>query len=581
MRLSTSITSPLRGLPSGVGASFQQAESAFRAGQAFPRLLFRHFWPKGWRAGFLAGLLLMVQAISSAHGLELYTLQNQHCEGGTGLIVAVDENTVYLLDVSGRLSSMPRDSVTRILVFNTLDNPIAKIELSGKLGELAREIHLEGNSEPSYWGWPIRFQGELIIFYDVEGKTHVEEISNISLIQFAQNLPSQKRLPGHKPRVFSQGGDLAECLVDPTGEHPVIYPTRIIGDQIKIGKFLEVYQSGFHELERFRVRSFFYPRPLLYDQYTKFALQLSDFNNFHLQELPARLPLYFQWSSGIAYNTQGLIVLGSKPVEWLPQVEPVLAFRSDVKSSFFSASLLGNPMALAVGGNFIIQNRFMFEDYFSRMGAKDVLVLPHFNHVALTGFDWRAFSIAVGYYYPVFALNSAGVFREVLSTRSSPITRFLYTTKENGFRLLFAETRLGSRHPDGDDIQLITSEEMRNPSIISPASKELAQSLEKFQLSSQFLRGGWERDFGGGLEAGLDQVLLRGKYREWFPESSNRLRYRHDITSLHASQGFGAFVALKMHLNYFSRVYETRSNGERRRPDYRNVSLTVAIEFVL
>ncbi|MDH4249066.1 MAG: hypothetical protein OEW39_14775, partial [Deltaproteobacteria bacterium] len=479
------------------------------------------------------------------------------------------------------LQALPRSAVHRILVYNTLDNPIAKLELSGGLDALAREIYLEKKKSPSYIGWPTHFQEKAIVFYDTEGKTHIEDIDRIALIRIASALPPRQTIPTAKALRFVSGPMASDCPDQPSGGADIIYPTRIVSGQIEINKFLNAYRDGFHELERFRSRTVFYARPFLYDQKTKFALQLSNFRYLENRELPSPMPFYFQWGSGGAYGSQGFIALGSKPVEWLPNVEPVFSIRSDVKSSYFTASFLGNPLALSMGKGFMVSNRFFYTGYFLRFDPSSLLVISHFNHATLTGLDWGPFSASAGYQYPVLGIQGNGVFREVLSTHASPIYRLMHTTSNTQLRLIFSPTTLGSNQPQREDIQLIKAQEMQEPANQTPASQELARSLEQFSLHSRFLRAGFDYEWNEELEVGLDQVLLKGSYQEVLATLPYHLDFEHRVTALHIFQQFGNYVALRGHVNWFNLTYRSRFEGRGVSQGYKKFSLTVAIEFVL
>lgn len=535
-----------------------------------------------WRRAAVAVVLALALCLPATAGaVEVYALLSRDCTTRTGLIVGVDAERVDLLDLAGELTVVPRAEVHRVLVYNTLDNPIAQLNFAGGLGALTREVHLAGEDGPGYLGWPIRFQEDAIIFFDVDGKTHVEDVERVALVRKAQGLSGRRTLAQAVPRTFLPGPNLAECAQSRAGEGPPIYPNRIISDRIKISRFLASYDRGFEELERFRRRSAFYARPFLYDKQTKVALSLSGFPGFRSPELPAALPVYFQWSSGVSYGSQGLVVLGSKPVEWLPNVGPLLAVRTEVKSSFFSASFVGNPLALSVGQDFMVENRFAFRDFFSQFGANDTLVLPQLNHLAMTGLDWGAYSAAVGLYYPIVAIMADGLFRELVSPSPSLAYRVLRVTEDTRFRVTYSRTALGAGGPGSEDIRIVLVQDMREPSVISAQSRAAQATLQRFSLDARFLRAGLDVSLRNALELGVDQVRFQGDYREAFPDRDFELHFVHDVTSLHAFQQFGDFVGLRAYLNYFNRRYEQTADGERRNPDAQDFSLVIAIEFVL
>ena len=530
---------------------------------------------------WIAGPLLIAVMARPAHALEVYGLLTRTCTQHIGLIVHADGLAVFLLTPQGRLQAVSRSEVSRILVYNTLDNPIPVLLLSEELGALAQDVRLDGDTEEQFVGWPIRFEEEAIIFFDMQGKTHIENLERIVAIRPARNLPARQDLPEAKPQNFRLGPNVADCPEPPDSSQPAVYPTRVIADQININRFLAAFNNGFRDLERFRQRTAFYARPFLYDPWTKLGLQLGDFELFPLVELNTVIPLYFQWSSGRNYASQGLIVLGSKPIEWLPNVEPVFSLRSDVKSGFFSASFVGNPLAFAAGDSFVVTNRFFYEDYFKSLSERDILVFSHFNHLALTGMDWGPYTFSAGYYYPLTGLYGGGRFREVLSTSPSTLWRLLYTTPHLQTRLLYSATLLGSKTPTGEDIQLIEAAEMRSVGAVSAESLGLVDQLQRFSLDSRFLRLGGDWDLPYELQVGVDQILFEGVYREYFEDGFYRVNYLHHVTSVHVGQSFSSFVALRAYLNAFQRHYESHAETGRDDRAYQDLSFTVAIEFVL
>jgi hypothetical protein len=539
-------------------------------------------------AFLLAALLLAALLPRTAAALELYTFVERDCRATTGLIVNLTEEAVHLLSVQGRFAEVPRPQVKHILVYNTLDNPIARVELSPPLRELVREVHLgdgkdggearEGG-EPSFTGWPIRFFEELIVFYSLAGKTHIVDIDRIRKIRRPEGLAEQVDIPNASETVFGLGRNLPECPQPPPGPGTVVQPTRMISDQIKVVRFLRVYREGFGRLNRFQSRAAFYARPYLFEQRTRLGLVVV--HEKFQEELPAQFPFYFQWSSGRPFNSQAFFTIGSRPVELLPNVEPVFMLRSDVKAHFFSASFVGNPRALSQGDGFMIEERFGFEGFFSQRGAGAVLVLPSFNQLALTALDFGRYSFAGGFYYPVFGIQGNGIFREIFATEAAPIVRFVRTGPETQFRALASQIDVSSADPSDDDIRLVLAQEMVSPGALSPVSLGLLGSLERFSLRADFYRVGMDFNITKELLLGVDEVVLRGTYAEVLGGEPFDLRFEHAITALRYRHTFGVQAGLTGYLNYFRRTYETRTGSGGREREEERFSLAVAIEFFL
>lgn len=514
-----------------------------------------------------------------ASGLELYSIVSRDCRAATGLIVNVTAEAVQLLSVEGRFAEVPRGQVKHILVYNTLDNPIAQVSLSEALRDQLREVYLGNGGKPSFTGWPIRFLENVIVFFSLEGKTHIVDVDRILKIRRPAEMPERIAIANATPTAFGFGGSLPECPGAPTAPGTRVLPTRRISDQIKLVRFLLVYREGFGRLQRFQSRAAYYARPYLHEQHTRLGLVIMH-DNFR-EELPAGLPIYFQWSSGRPFNSQAFFTLGSRPVEWLPNVEPVFMVRSDVKAHLFSASFVGNPQALAQGDGFIIDNRFQFEGFFSQRDPGEVLVLTSFNQLALTALDLGRYSFAGGLFYPVFGIQGNGIFREIFSPEASPMARFIYTTSSLQFRALASKIRISSEDPTNDEIQLVQSEEMRSPGALPVASQGLIDVLTRFSLRTDFYRAGIDFNVTKELLLGVDEVLLRGNYEETLDGERFDLKFEHLVTAFRYRQNFGEQAGLSAYVNYFRRKSETQTaSGGTVRED-EAFSIVVAIEFFL
>ena len=352
-------------------------------------------------------------------GLELYTIVHEGCKINTGLIVNVDNDSVFQLNMDGDLVQFPRKGIEHILVFNTLENPFYRFNHDGGLNDFAREVHVLADEETSFVGWPIRFIEDLIVFFDIEGKTHLVNIEAIQRFSIPDtNDFGEKKITGHKKYTFGLGKNLPECGKDHEESKNLVQPTRMISDIIKVSKFLSVYQKGFVKLGRLQKRTAFYARPYLFEKKTTVGLV---YTNENLQEeLPQMLPLSFQWPSGRNYGPQGFLKVGMAVNEMLPNVEPVFGLRFEGKYHFLSIAFAGNPLAFNYGSDLMIKNKEWFKDFFSRRESGDVLLLPQYNQIALTGFEQGPYSFSAGYYYPMFGIQG-NTFRTTYSDCQSSV----------------------------------------------------------------------------------------------------------------------------------------------------------------
>ena len=536
----------------------------------------------GMRKWFKTLLLITLFLMGGAdlYALELYSIVHAGCSRATGLIIDVDEEQIHLLTLKGELLVLEKEGVEHILVFNTLDNPIPQLEMSGPLRDYVREVAVQGDVENDFIGWPIRFMEDLIVFYDTEGKIHLVDVDLIQGFSTPETMGMAPiELKQHKSYRFGFGNNLPECRVATRGEGELIQPTRMISDPISISKFIRVYRDGFTQLDRFQKRTSFYARPYLYQEETTVGLVVD--REDYQEELPSLVPLNFQWPTGSNYGPQGILNVGSNVNLHLPNNEPVFAVDFSGKYHFLSVLFSGNIWAFSYGKAHIVENRSYYKDFFSKREADELLVFPHYNQLAMTGLEWGPYSFSAGYYYPVFGIQADGIFREILSERSMPMINLKYTTERTRWQLLASDIDIRSSAPSDKNIRLIYAEEMANATTLTQASEELITELDQFELDAQFARFNLDIDINQDVTVGFSETLLQGIYDEKLGGSDYTLTYRQYITSTRLQQQFGEYVSLKGYLNYFIRHYNSDSVDDDEAFIENKVSFTVVVEFIL
>ena len=518
--------------------------------------------------------------LEKAKALELYSIVYSECQHHTGLILDVEEDELLLLDTKGESRKLPRQAIETILVYNTVENPLSGIDLRHQHVVLPRKVTIQGEPDFEFAGWPIRFLEDLIVFYDIQGKSHLVNVEQVKRFESASDLNRENPITlKHISFVFGFGSNMPRCRYLDESESSKVQPTRMLSDRISISKFLAVYQKGFDQLDRFESRTGYYARPYLYDTQTKLALLIQ--NDRYRAEIPQGLPLNFQWSTGRNFGPQGKLTLGLSEVSTLPNIEPVFAVQFSGKYHFLSLQYAGNISAFSYGEDFLINNRSFYTSFFSKYNPDQSLVFPHFNQNTITGFDLGPYSFAGGLFYPVMAVQGNEIFREILSEKFSPIGVFKYTTDETRTEAILSVINLDSTNPSEDNIKLILAEEMSNQVNLSQASSSLIDQIESFDLDSSFLRINYEQAFKDDLILGLSEVLLQGRYQERMQGEDYRLNFQHLVTSVNMNQVFGDYVALKARLNYFIRQYRSETMTNSAESSDNQFSFSLAIEFFL
>ena len=533
----------------------------------------------------LIGLVLYIPG--QAFSLEIYTLVGDNCGTETGLIVGGDERRIYMLNVDGRLSSIGQDDVRLILVYNIHDNPIPMVDLNSELGSLLREVELSDVEKTNFIGWPIKFIDQVIIFFDIDGKTHLvdlEKIKNFSAPE--QPFNKRKEISNAKPTQFGLGNSLSQCKKkDAEDGVKMVEPTRMLGDRIKVDKFFSEYERGFTALRRFQKKTVFYSKPFLYEKRSRVGIIYT--REDYLREItPSLIPFRFQWSSGSPFASQGVYSVGAKEPDYVASVEPQFVLDAKVKTHFMSAAFIGNVFCFSAGNACVMDRRSLYANYFSKLSSDSNEIYPLFNYLALTGLDYKEYSIAGGFYYPVFGIIGGHRFREITSSQASPILKFQRTTPESMIRLTYSQTTRKSTSPkDDQEIQLIYSRELSDAAQITSESASLIDNLLDYFLTTHHYRIKLNFKILDGIDFGINEILFHGKYAETQGGERYLMEFRHVISSLVVKKQFSDYIALTGQLNHFLRTHdyevinlnETSNNQDKEN----NVSFSLTIEFLL
>ena len=533
----------------------------------------------------LIGLVLYIPG--QAFSLEIYTLVGDNCETETGLIVGGNERRIYMLNVDGRLSSIGQDDVRLILVYNIHDNPIPMVDLNSELGSLLREVELSDVEKTNFIGWPIKFIDQVIMFFDIDGKTHLvdlEKIKNFSAPE--QPFNKRKQIVNAKPTQFGLGTSLSQCKKkDAEDGVKMVEPTRMLGDRIKVDKFFSEYERGFTALRRFQKKTVFYSKPFLYEKRSRVGIIYT--REDYLREItPSLIPFRFQWSSGSPFASQGVYSVGAKEPDYVASVEPQFVLDAKVKTHFMSAAFIGNVFCFSAGNPCVMDRRSLYANYFSKLSSDSNEIYPLFNYLALTGLDYKEYSIAGGFYYPVFGIIGGHRFREITSSQASPILKFQRTTPESMIRLTYSQTTRKSASPkDDQEIQLIYSRELSDAAQITSESSLLIDNLLDYFLTTHHYRIKLNFKILDGIDFGINEILFHGKYAETQGRERYLMEFRHVISSLVVKKQFSDYIALTGQLNHFLRTHdyevinlnETSNNQDKEN----NVSFSLTIEFLL
>ena len=487
---------------------------------------------------FFSVLILFLSALQVS-AAEIYSFVTRSCQLHEGLLVQFQNETVEMLTLQGGSVSIPQSEIQALLIHNVVENPIAQVQLNAELARRLKQVHMFNEDQPRFEGWSVKFVEDLAIFFDLTGKTHVVEISQISKIRPAQQ--SKKVFQMKSQAVQLSIGDLSTSCENLRKRTSGVRPSRILSNQIQIEETLASFEKGFRAIDGHEERTYFYPRPLMFDSATRMGFP---FLSESVQR-PSEGGFYFKWGSGQAFRYQSLFQFLGGTVEWLPNFEPMMVFRSEVKSHLFHASLVAHLPSIAAGSS-------AFSGYFmdaaepfkksaiysgSTYKSEDKSFVMHsFNYMGLMGFDLGPWSFSAGPFFPVVMYFAQQQYREVLSNTMGPTVRLMHTTKYTRARIVVGSSNNSSSSATTKDINTnVSSHQDSNWPTLSFSSK------------FDFLRAGFDYEFGEDIKVTAEMGLVRANYEELNRANrKNTLSYENQILSLGVGKRFGDYVSLGM-----------------------------------
>lgn len=505
--------------------------------------------------------LLSLVISREAFAYDIFSFIDSSCQVTSGLVIGMKDSTLQIIDLSGHYVALNQDTIKTIAITSTLQNPITGLFLDSNLKQSVREIYMGGSARPTFTGWPIRFIDDLTIFYDVTGKTHVIELSEVTAVTEAHDLPPRTGTLGQSVSI-----DVSElnsqCSKKSLVTSGAAKPTRIISDQINIGEFLETFERGYRNLENFEERTKFYAKPFLFERRARLGVLMLN----KPVEANNEIPAYFQWSTGKPYGFQSLNVFGGAPVEWTPLAEPISVFRSDLKSHFFSATFVGSLTSLPAGTPHYATNRSAVPD--------KVFGGEHINYIGIMGLDYGPFSVGLGTHFPVFVFNvyqrpwddwSPSEFREVLAKSISPIYRVIFHKGRVRLRAVFSPSQQDGQGTDDKSLRVENNTNTR------PTS---------FNLSSYFMRAGIDFQFNDDVSASLDGIFTETHYRESWTTSAYNFDWTRKTIAFSISHTFGYYIAARGFLNFVNSSYDYNFPVRADKTSQTQMSAGGALEFI-
>lgn len=485
-----------------------------------------------------------------ASGLEVQGFLTSDCQRKVGITVHVSDKDVEFINLYGHRERIDLDAIETLYIFNVIDNPIEKIHVDDKLKQSLRAIYTDDSKDPRALAFPVRFIEDLVVFYSLDGKSHVYTFADIYKMRPAPD----SALGEHKPSFFKPTTFEFAAHAKCGASAGTVKATRVLADKISISEFIHAMDEGYESLASFEERTYLYAKPFLYDKNTRLGLVFMG-----KREEPAlNFPVYFQWSSGEPYRFQSFNVIGSKPHEFIPNAEPVFSIRSDVKSHFFHGLFIGNVAGLPAGNK-----------VFSTVKPSgELTVQPSFNYLAMMGGDYGPYSVSVGFYFPSFGIKVREEYREVLGSSASYAVRAMYTKSHFRFRGIASPASYESNKAQKTDVSAHTGKD----------GGEFAP--DTFKFDAIYVRGGVDYQFSEKIEFGVDAISVTGNYKETVGPQHNDIRFKRLTIQPYIQQNFSHYTALTGYVDIIQNTFESNFLNQDQDREQRETRFFGTFEFI-
>lgn len=468
--------------------------------------------------------------LSTSRAADLYSMVTNDCQIHSGLILGVNETSVQLLYQDGELKEVTKSKVKAILIYKASQKPVRNLKTNEKLNSLMKDVYLADQAKSVITGWPIGFIENLVVFFDIDGKTHLIDLNQIHKFRSSQ-WSQQTTLLANKTTDNPILGDLPITCSLPTEIKKGILASQVLVDLIKIEELFSSLENGFEQIRSFEERTYFYAKPYLFDKRARMGF----INIESVDQGFQNFPLYFQSSSGEPYRFQNFWKMGGGIFPESPSVSNPFSYYTEAKSHLFHGVFLGNLGSLSAGS-----------PYYSTLGDllikklnEKVIISSSYNYMALMGIDYESWSFSFGTYYPIFLINVKKEFREVLASNVSPIFRLRYMNQKIEASLVYAKT----------DIEKASG--VNDYDILFNSDTSVVNQIDAFQMQAQLVKGNFSYQFDKTIKLSESLISLDGRYSEIYSGVPHSVGFHHLTSQTEAALSFGEYITVRAYMLSF------------------------------
>lgn len=282
--------------------------------------------------------------------LDVYGIYTGSCNRELGSIIDVRDQYFDILTIEGEIKTLPRYQAIYITTYPLDVLPIEKLTIPK--GTKTHQIFSLDSDKivPYLKGWPINFTTDQVSFLTTSGREVLMDKTSIWKI---------KALNQNKTTSKSKNSKLSLNFLDPypfshckrqKGKNKII-PQKLYADAVDVKREFDRLQEGHSELQVFKRRQRFYPKPEIYSNISKLGLWLMTGARYGASESrPNNFSPFLQNELSLgAYSYQHMITTGAGPVLYGTHTESQTHFYYRMKAEYVHVSLMADPNTLLVG----------------------------------------------------------------------------------------------------------------------------------------------------------------------------------------------------------------------------------------
>lgn len=361
---------------------------------------------------FFSKILILFLISTQTYSFEIKSLYYESCKREIGIILKVDQESVFILNKDGNLKKISRYSVIATANYATQEFPAHDINFNQYV---VKQYVIEVKSEDrnTYYtrqGWPISLSKKNILLLDKQGNEILISKKKINKISTVPSMPKYefgKTLNNYK---FLHPTLLSKCPTENNvknrGEILSIPPQEFTNDIAKIQSIFNQFDSNIKKLQNYQRQQVFYPTPEVYKNQTSISLWGIAGSRHGSGKGRANngVPVLETQYSADTFDYQHIIYTGSAPNAYTIHEETQTQFYYNFKADYFQMAIFIDPALFLASSNikwqredFEINRDKNYEVIFSKIGFDvghwSFYVIPSFVRTGIRDVNDQFYSV--------------------------------------------------------------------------------------------------------------------------------------------------------------------------------------------